>query len=295
MDASNLNPGRLSQPLREKLQFLEAELEDKGVSQKISASNGDFGAHFRENESIDVIRQLQDDKAARMLLIHADQSFNNTRAIQRIRILMMIWIIRYKIQNHLKRFFDLLVCCLVFPLFLPIMAATAVAIKLNSPGPVFFKQERVGKWGKPFGCYKFRSMYVDAEQRKTELMYLNEADQIVFKMKRDPRVTGVGRIIRKLSIDELPQILNVIKGDMSLVGPRPPVPIEVENYKFEHTLRLNAVPGITGLQQISGRSELEFIRWVELDLQYIEEQSLFKDIEILVKTIPAVISGRGAY
>ncbi|MEJ2749348.1 MAG: sugar transferase, partial [Anaerolineae bacterium] len=177
----------------------------------------------------------------------------------------------------------------------PFMGLVALIIKLDSPGPVFFQQERVGKWGKTFGCYKFRSMYVDAEARKAELMDQNEADGVVFKMKNDPRVTRVGRIIRKLSIDELPQLINVIRGDMSLVGPRPPVPIEVAQYKFDQLHRLDTIPGITGLQQVSGRSNLDFKRWVELDLEYIAEQSLLKDIEILLRTIPAVIFGRGAY
>jgi lipopolysaccharide/colanic/teichoic acid biosynthesis glycosyltransferase len=177
----------------------------------------------------------------------------------------------------------------------PILLATAVAIKLDSPGPVLFRQARVGKWGRMFTCYKFRSMYIDAEQRKAELMALNEADEVVFKIRNDPRVTRVGRLIRKLSVDELPQLLNVLKGDMSLVGPRPLVPSEVDRQDLDDYRRLDVIPGLTGLQQISGRSELSFKTWVELDLKYIEEQSLYKDIEILLRTIPAVILGRGAY
>jgi exopolysaccharide biosynthesis polyprenyl glycosylphosphotransferase len=295
VNASDLHLGRLTKLHPENLRFQQVEKEEIEVVQEESVINPEFGADFHEKEPVDVFHPLEDDRAIRMLSILDNQSYKSSRTNQRIYILMMVWIIRYKIQNHLKRFFDLVLSCLALPIFLPMIVVTAVAIKLSSPGPVFFKQVRVGKWGKPFDCYKFRSMYVDAEQRKTGLMHLNEADQIVFKMKRDPRVTGVGRIIRKLSIDELPQIFNVIKGDMSLVGPRPPVPYEVENYKYEHILRLNAVPGLTGLQQVSGRSELEFKRWVELDLQYIEEQSLIKDIEIILKTIPAVITGRGAY
>ena len=132
-------------------------------------------------------------------------------------------------------------------------------------------------------------------ERKAELMAQNDADEVIFKMKNDPRVTRVGRVIRKASIDEIPQLFNVLKGEMSLVGPRPPVPYEVAQYQFDQLRRLDAVPGITGLQQVSGRSELSFKRWVELDLQYISEQSLLKDIEILLKTIPAVLTGRGAY
>jgi exopolysaccharide biosynthesis polyprenyl glycosylphosphotransferase len=208
---------------------------------------------------------------------------------------MVAWVIRGKLLAHTKRAFDVVVAILTLPVFLPVMAVTAVAIRLDSRGPVLFKQERVGRWGQHFSCLKFRSMYVDAEARKQELMAQNEADEIVFKMKNDPRVTRVGRFIRKFSIDEMPQLFNVIRGDMSLVGPRPPVPIEVENYQYEHFYRLDAMPGITGLQQISGRSNLSFKQWVELDIQYIQNQSLIKDIEILLKTIPAALLTRGAY
>jgi len=235
-----------------------------------------------------------DDRTARMLSVFTRQSFNDARNHQQMRMLLISWVIRNKIKDGLKRGLDLAVCLTVFPFLLPLLILTSLAIKIDTPGPIFFKQKRVGKWGKPFICYKFRSMFVDAEARKAELMHLNEADAIVFKIAKDPRVTRVGRFIRKLSIDEVPQILNVIRGDMSLVGPRPPVPYEVANYEYEHMRRLNATPGITGLQQVSGRSTLNFDRWIELDLKYIQEQCLAKDIEILVKTIPAVISGKGA-
>jgi exopolysaccharide biosynthesis polyprenyl glycosylphosphotransferase len=241
------------------------------------------------------IHHEADEKAARMLEIYANQSFASPRSAQRFRLTIVLWVLRTKIVHGLKRALDVLVAGLATIVASPIMLATAIAIKLDSPGPVLFKQTRVGKWGEPFGCYKFRSMYVDAEKRKAELMAQNEADGPVFKMKRDPRITRVGRIIRKLSIDELPQLFNVLKGEMSLVGPRPAVPKEVDQYEFEQLRRLGAVPGITGLQQVSGRSDLSFRRWVELDLQYISEQSFLKDIEIMLKTIPAVVSGRGAY
>jgi len=138
-------------------------------------------------------------------------------------------------------------------------------------------------------------MVTNADEMKQELMDQNEADEIVFKMRNDPRITRVGQIIRKLSIDELPQIFNVLEGNMSIVGPRPPVPSEVENYNYSHFYRLDAIPGITGLQQIKGRSGITFKRWVELDLEYIQEQSLLKDIEIILMTIPAVLSRKGAY
>lgn len=251
--------------------------------------------HDMQMDEMTAIQQKRDEKAARMLEIYATQSFKSVRSAQRLRLHLIIWAIRSKIQANVKRALDLFVAPVVLLFTLPLMAAVAIIIKLDSPGPVLFHQERVGKWGKPFSCYKFRSMYVDAEDRKEELMEQNEADDIVFKMKNDPRITRVGRIIRKLSIDELPQLFNVVKGEMSLVGPRPPIPQEVSQYEFEHMHRLGAIPGITGLQQISGRSSLNFKRWVELDLQYIAEQSLAKDIEILVRTIPAVLLARDAY
>ncbi len=208
---------------------------------------------------------------------------------------MLTWVIRTKIVRSLKRALDITVASAAITATSPLMVGTALAIRLDSPGPILFKQVRVGKDGEHFYCYKFRSMYIDAERRKAELMANNEADGPVFKMKNDPRITRVGRIIRKLSIDELPQLFNVIKGEMSLVGPRPAIPSEVARYTYEQLGRLHAIPGITGLQQVSGRSNLDFKRWVELDLQYISEQSVWKDIEILAKTIPAVLFSKGAY
>jgi lipopolysaccharide/colanic/teichoic acid biosynthesis glycosyltransferase len=238
---------------------------------------------------------VSDARMMQMLRIFLREDFGARRAEQRTRLLLVAWVVRNKLGKHAKRGLDLLIALCLLPFFVPVMLVTAIAIKLDSPGPVIYRQVRVGKWARHFFCFKFRSMYVNAEVRKAELMAQNEADEIVFKIRNDPRITRVGRIIRKLSIDELPQIINVIKGDMSLVGPRPPVPYEVDQYQYDYFSRLNAVPGITGLQQISGRSDITFKRWVELDLQYIQEQSLRKDIEILLRTIPAVISGRGAY
>jgi lipopolysaccharide/colanic/teichoic acid biosynthesis glycosyltransferase len=236
-----------------------------------------------------------DPKTKRMLKIYNSQSFKSMHAVQQLRLRLLLWVIRNKIKQSLKRTLDLTGGVILFLLTWPLMLVTAVLIKLESAGPVLFRQERVGIWGRSFICYKFRSMYSDAEERKTELMAHNEADGPVFKIKDDPRITRVGRLIRKLSIDELPQIFNVLEGNMSLVGPRPAVPREVAQYEFEQLGRLEAVPGITGLQQVSGRSDLDFKQWVELDLQYISEQSLLKDIEILLKTIPTVVLGKGAY
>jgi len=236
-----------------------------------------------------------DEKAARMLEMAANQSFRSPRVAQRMRMTVVTWVLRTKFVNSLKRLLDIVVAGAALILASPIFLITAIAIKVDSPGPVFFKQTRVGKWGTTFGCYKFRSMYIDAEKRKADLATQNEADGPIFKIRNDPRITRVGRIIRKLSIDELPQLINVLKGEMSLVGPRPALPREVAQYDFDQLRRLDAAPGITGLQQVSGRSDLSFKRWVELDVQYIAEQSFFKDIEILLKTVPAVLTGRGAY
>ncbi len=236
-----------------------------------------------------------DPKAAKMLEMFATQQFNGARSAQRVRLRLVTWVLRNKIAWGLKRVLDVVVSIGALIVLSPLMLFTALAVKLDSPGPVFFKQTRVGKHGVTFGCYKFRSMYIDAEKRKADLAVQNEADGPIFKIKNDPRITRVGRLIRKLSVDELPQLINVLRGEMSLVGPRPPVPKEVAQYTVEQLHRLDAVPGITGLQQVSGRSDLNFKRWVELDLQYISEQSVWNDIKILLMTIPAVVTGRGAY
>lgn len=238
---------------------------------------------------------LVDPKAARMLEMYEAQRFLDPRVVYRVHLTVLLWAIRSKLSAAMKRVLDVAVSGVALVMAAPIFAITALAIKLDSPGPVFFRQTRVGMNGRHFACYKFRSMYTNAEAMKALLAAQNEADGPVFKMKRDPRVTRVGAIIRKFSIDELPQLLNVLQGEMSLVGPRPALPKEVVQYQFEQLGRLYALPGITGLQQVSGRSDLSFDRWTQLDLQYVSEQSLWQDVKILLKTIPAVISGRGAY
>jgi exopolysaccharide biosynthesis polyprenyl glycosylphosphotransferase len=205
------------------------------------------------------------------------------------------WRVRLMLARSVKRAFDTTLCLVALMACAPIMVLTALAIRMDSPGPILFRQTRVGRWGKPFVCYKFRSMYIDAEQRLAELIAYNEADGPVFKMRNDPRVTRVGRFIRRLSIDEMPQFFNVLKGDMSLVGPRPALPHEVAQYTYEQAGRLAALPGITGLQQVSGRSNISFQRWVELDLRYIAEPSIWEDIKILARTIAVVIMSDGAY
>jgi lipopolysaccharide/colanic/teichoic acid biosynthesis glycosyltransferase len=167
-------------------------------------------------------------------------------------------------------------------------------IKFTSPGPILFVQERVGMNQRPFRLFKFRSMVVDAEARKAALATLNEMDGPVFKIKSDPRITKLGRLLRKTSVDELPQLFNVLNGTMSLVGPRPPVPSEVEKYDWLYRRRLSIRPGITCLWQIYGRSELTFKQWMELDRVYVETWSLWLDIKILLRTVPVVLLCRGA-
>ena len=197
--------------------------------------------------------------------------------------------------SRLKRAADLLGAAAGLLLLTPIFALVALAIKLDSPGPVFYRQRRLGKHGVPFHMLKFRSMHVDAERRLAELKAQNEASGPLFKMKNDPRVTRVGRWLRRLSVDELPQLMNVVRGEMSLVGPRPPIPAEVDAYEDWQFGRLRARPGITGLWQVSGRSEVPFLDMVRLDLHYIRNWTLGLDVEILLRTIPAVLKSRGAY
>jgi len=209
---------------------------------------------------------------------------------------LWFWDVAVKVMHGVRRAFDIVGSLVGLILLSPIFLVTAIAIKLEDPGPVFFTQTRVGRFGSTFPFYKFRSMYVDAEARKAELMAQNESgDGVIFKMKNDPRITRVGRIIRRFSIDELPQLLNVLKGDLALVGPRPPVPAEVADYTLEQRKRLHVKPGITCIWQVSGRSDIPFHDQVQLDLQYIRSQSLWTDILLLLKTIPAVLLGRGAY
>jgi exopolysaccharide biosynthesis polyprenyl glycosylphosphotransferase len=193
-----------------------------------------------------------------------------------------------------KRAIDLGLALVLFLVTLPIQLATALAIRLFSGSPVLFRQVRCGLNGRHFTLLKFRTMEMGAEDRLAEISHLNEMTGPVFKVKRDPRLTGFGRLLRRLSIDELPQLWNVIMGSMSLVGPRPPLPDEVSRYEPWQRRRLSMKPGLTCLWQVSGRSELDFDRWMALDLKYIDTWSPLLDLKILLKTVPAVLSGRGA-
>jgi exopolysaccharide biosynthesis polyprenyl glycosylphosphotransferase len=193
-----------------------------------------------------------------------------------------------------KRLIDIFVSAVLIFLSLPLWVIIPVLIKRDSPGPVFFSQERVGRNGRRFIMYKFRTMVADAEKIQEKLRHLNEVDGPAFKMKNDPRVTRIGRFLRRTSLDELPQVFNVLKGDMSMVGPRPPIFSEVVQYRLWEKKRLSVTPGITCLWQISGRSELKFDEWMKLDIQYIENWSLTLDLKILLRTISAVLSLKGA-
>jgi len=197
-------------------------------------------------------------------------------------------------QLAAKRLLDVAVSLLLLALSAPIIVLAAIAIKITSPGSVVFKQERMGLNGRIFTLYKFRTMIADAHERVGEVSHLNEMSGPVFKARSDPRITAVGRILRKFSLDELPQLWNVLKGDMSLVGPRPPIPEEVRSYHRWQRRRLSMKPGLTCLWQVNGRNNIDFDRWMKLDLQYIDNWSPSLDLKILLRTIPAVLLGRGA-
>ena len=194
-----------------------------------------------------------------------------------------------------KRLLDLGISLAALVIVLPFVPFIALAIRFDSPGPLLYRSVRLGHGGRPFVFYKFRSMVVGAHESARYVRHLNELEGPVFKIARDPRVTRVGRFLRRTSIDELPQLWNVLRGDMTLVGPRPPIPEEVEAYEPWQRLRLEVKPGITCLWQVSGRSKLGFAEWMRLDIQYIQTMSLRSDLKILLRTIPAVLSREGAY
>jgi lipopolysaccharide/colanic/teichoic acid biosynthesis glycosyltransferase len=195
----------------------------------------------------------------------------------------------------IKRLSDIVLSVLAVIVLSPLLLLTALVIKLDSKGTVIYSQLRAGKNGKVFKMYKFRSMCEGADEKLRELQDRNEKDGPVFKITDDPRITRVGRVIRKKSIDELPQLINIIMGDMSIVGPRPPLLNEVEQYTPRQMQRLTVEPGLICYWQISGRSNLDFADWMRLDLKYIAERSMWTDFKIILKTVPAVLFGRGAY
>ncbi|HWD38374.1 MAG TPA: sugar transferase [Fimbriimonas sp.] len=194
-----------------------------------------------------------------------------------------------------KRTFDVVGATFFLLLAFPFFVIVALLVRLTSPGPIFYKSVRIGLGGRPFTFIKFRSMFVDADQRLAELRKQNEKDGPIFKIEKDPRVTPVGRVLRKFSLDELPQFLHVLSGEMSLVGPRPPLAREVVEYDEGCLVRLSVKPGITCFWQIMGRSRLSFAEWMALDQKYVREMSFWTDLKILVRTPVAVLRGFGAY
>jgi exopolysaccharide biosynthesis polyprenyl glycosylphosphotransferase len=192
-----------------------------------------------------------------------------------------------------KRAFDIVFSLALLLVVSPLLVAIAIAIKLDSPGPVLYSSERIGKKGVVFRCTKFRTMVRDAEKRRAELMHMNERDGVLFKVSNDPRITNLGRFLRKYSLDELPQFFNVLRGDMSVVGPRPPIASEVREYKLSHLRRLDVTPGITGLWQVQGRQDPSFASYVSLDVNYIDNWSVWLDFKIILKTVGVVFAGTG--
>jgi len=193
-----------------------------------------------------------------------------------------------------KRCFDVIFSILTLICLSPLLLMIAIAIKLDSRGPVFYSSERIGKKGRVFKCTKFRTMVCDAEKRRAELNHLNERDGVLFKITDDPRITNLGRFLRKYSLDEFPQFLNVLRGDMSVVGPRPPIASEVREYKLSHLRRLDVTPGITGLWQVQGRQDPSFDSYVSLDVTYIENWSIWLDLKIVLRTVGVVFAGTGS-
>ena len=193
----------------------------------------------------------------------------------------------------LKRVLDMVFSTLVLILLSPLMLVIAIAVKLDSRGPVFYSSERIGKKGRVFRCTKFRTMVRDADKRRADVMHLNERDGVLFKISNDPRITKLGSFLRKYSLDELPQFFNVLRGDMSVVGPRPPLAIEVREYKLSHLRRLDVTPGITGLWQVQARQDPSFDNYISLDVTYIEKWSIWLDLKIILRTIGVVCAGTG--
>jgi lipopolysaccharide/colanic/teichoic acid biosynthesis glycosyltransferase len=223
------------------------------------------------------------------MMARIDQTYQDFVLLQRRRV--VIFRRHYRIA---KRLFDVFVCLSSLPIVLPLALFIALLIWIDDPGPVLFRQMRTGKGGKRFPMYKFRTMVTNAEELKEKYAHLNELTWPDFKISDDPRITRMGRLLRKTSLDELPQVINVIKGEMSLVGPRP-TSFDVSTYSLWHTERLEVLPGITGLWQVSGRSDVDFNERLRLDVEYIEKQSFLMDLKILFLTVFALFNQRGAY
>ena len=193
----------------------------------------------------------------------------------------------------MKRVLDIILSALALLVLSPILLALSIAVRVDSKGPIFYGSERIGKKGRTFKCFKFRTMVPDAEKRRAEILHMNERDSILFKITNDPRITRVGRVLRKYSLDEIPQFFNVLRGDMSMVGPRPPIASEVKKYQLNHLRRLDVTPGITGLWQVQARQDPSFDSYISLDTAYVENWSLWLDFKILIRTFAVVVGGTG--
>jgi exopolysaccharide biosynthesis WecB/TagA/CpsF family protein len=244
-------------------------------------------------------RRLPDETSRLVMKRYGSISASNRRRrwhAMSLSTRLLLWRTLFRAGYAAKRLCDVTASLILLAALSPLLALIAALIKLDSRGSVFFRQTRVGQFGKTFQLYKFRSMHADAEALKAELLGLNQMPGgVLFKIKDDPRVTRLGRILRRFSIDELPQLINVLKGQMSLVGPRPAVPCEVGQYTLAARRRLEVKPGITCIWQVSGRSELPFAKQVQMDVDYIDTQSAWLDLKLMARTVPTVLAGRGAY
>lgn len=271
---------------------LKAVLEQYPVDEMILCLRADrytaVGAAIQLADELGIVVRLFPDEAlSRFVAKMHIERFENAHVVTLFRENLLL-------QLFLKRVLDVVVSFLLLLLLSPLLLTVAIGTKLTSPGPVLFAQERVGMNRRRFRMLKFRSMYVDAEQRLGEVAHLNEMDGPVFKVRNDPRVTPLGRWLRATSVDELPQLFNVLQSEMSLVGPRPPLPEEVDRYEWLYRKRLSIKPGVTCYWQISGRNDVSFRRWMELDRTYVDNWSLWLDLKILLMTVPAVLFRKGA-
>ena len=287
------NPETGGYPIIGTLPNLRNILESKQVDEimvclPVEARVSDITRIVRDAKELGLVVRILPDfgEGFPMDKLHLEE-FGNEFVITLFREQMLL-------QLLLKRIADILISIVVIIATLPITVAVAIVIKLTSKGPIFFGQQRFGMNKRPFTLYKFRSMVADAEELKAALAQQNEMDGPAFKIKDDPRITRIGKFIRKMSIDELPQLINVLRGEMSLVGPRPPLPDEVEKYDWLFRKRLSIKPGLTCIWQVSGRNNVSFEEWMEMDRQYVENWSLGLDAKILLKTIPTVLLAKGA-